>query len=142
MSTLRTRLIRLAHANPEIRPHVLPLLARVSKQAADDGDQDTIKWMDAAKKRLDSVETTLAEARDNLEAVIDGLAEAHKNMVLANTDVMDAETEDLERDLMGLSRSASQTLKGMIRVVEDYRFKAKEAIEQYDSEIEFLKKQS
>jgi hypothetical protein len=30
MSVLRSRLIRLAHANPELRPHLLPLLKEAS----------------------------------------------------------------------------------------------------------------
>lgn len=32
--TLRTRLIRLAHAKPELRPHLLPLLAGQQKRAS------------------------------------------------------------------------------------------------------------
>jgi hypothetical protein len=34
MSDLRSRLIRIAHSNPEMRPHVLPLVAPTSKQAS------------------------------------------------------------------------------------------------------------
>jgi hypothetical protein len=33
---LRSRAIRLAHANPELRPHLLPLLSGVEKSASDD----------------------------------------------------------------------------------------------------------
>ena len=35
MSDLRTRLIRLAHSNPELRPHVLPLVAAAKLPVAD-----------------------------------------------------------------------------------------------------------
>lgn len=38
MSDLRTRLIRLAHTNPELRQHILPL---VSERVAADEDQYT-----------------------------------------------------------------------------------------------------
>lgn len=34
MSDLRTRLVRLAHADPSLRPHLLPILASTAKQAA------------------------------------------------------------------------------------------------------------
>lgn len=34
MSDLRSRLIRLAHTNPELRPHLLPLVADVGRTAA------------------------------------------------------------------------------------------------------------
>lgn len=34
MSDLRNRLIRLAHSNPELRPHVLPLVADAGRTAA------------------------------------------------------------------------------------------------------------
>jgi len=33
MSTLRSKVIRLAHAKPELRPHLLPLVARRRKEA-------------------------------------------------------------------------------------------------------------
>jgi hypothetical protein len=44
MSDLRSKVIRLAHTKPELRPHLLPLLTQ-SKQAAKDSSLDPRKAM-------------------------------------------------------------------------------------------------
>lgn len=54
MSTLRSKIIRLAHANPALRPHLLPLVkaaAWVSPTDAPKPLQDLIKKVVAATKR-------------------------------------------------------------------------------------------
>ncbi len=43
MSSLRSKVIRLAHANPELRPHLLPLL----KDAGEDGVTSGRTWGDS-----------------------------------------------------------------------------------------------
>lgn len=50
---LRNRLIRLAHANPALRPHLLPLLA-TQKRAEDEGsvrDAVLLRWRQLAKEQ-------------------------------------------------------------------------------------------
>jgi hypothetical protein len=43
MSSLRSKVIRLAHANPELRPHLLPLL----KEAGEEGVTSGRTWGDS-----------------------------------------------------------------------------------------------
>lgn len=47
MSTLRSKVIRLAHANPSLRPHLLPLLAGGSRVAAADVDDFVDGYVEA-----------------------------------------------------------------------------------------------
>lgn len=60
--TLRTKLIRLAHEKPEIRPHILPLL--VTKTSARDANAEFQVKMKVAQKLVDDLKKALVyEAR-------------------------------------------------------------------------------
>lgn len=60
MSDLRSRVIRLAHQQPSLRPHLLPLLTRTASTP------DTI-YLTALKNLSD-----LSELSENVQEVIDG----------------------------------------------------------------------
>ena len=68
MATLRSSLIRLAHQNPELRPHLLPLLS-VDKQAAL-----------SLKKELITPATASAKPLPPMEALTVGPWAIHKNI--------------------------------------------------------------
>jgi hypothetical protein len=82
-STLRTKLIRQAHANPSLRPHLLPLIAAEggSKLAA---TLDT----EALQQKLDKMSSLLIQIRTSMppgyarireiEAVSDALVDLRK----------------------------------------------------------------
>lgn len=77
--TLRTNLIRLAHSNPEMRPHLLPLLKkaqrlhprmvdRLTLDQAEDMVQDLMERLgDTLKSELDRYRADAYEARQNAE---------------------------------------------------------------------------
>ncbi len=54
---LRSKLIRLAHANPELRPQIMPLLGKTAKAYYDKYDRDGDSLF-LKKNRLDKVELT------------------------------------------------------------------------------------
>lgn len=56
MTTLRTSLIRLAHQQPELRPHLLPLLSDRTAAALDAKAIEKLKELDAELTRLDVVD--------------------------------------------------------------------------------------
>ena len=75
MNTLRTATIKLAHANPELRPHLLPILAEGSpKQAKLMARQEAI-----LKAYLESVGSQAAMSYDDLPAQVRAALERVKD---------------------------------------------------------------
>lgn len=71
---LRTKLIRLAHQNPELRPHLLPLLAKQGK-TADVPDQFVPEW-----KRLETrFNQTMKKIQDGLRDYTDIMRDIKNN---------------------------------------------------------------
>jgi hypothetical protein len=57
MSDLRSKVIRLAHTKPELRPHLLPLLTGQSKQAAKPSPKDKAEFEKLFKKMMAAAES-------------------------------------------------------------------------------------
>lgn len=74
MDTLRSRLIRLAHANPEVRPRVLPLLVKTAG-----GNPDLVKLekdLLAAQKSVNKVVALLKKVPANPDGDEDVISSA------------------------------------------------------------------
>lgn len=82
-STLRTKLIRQAHANPSLRPHLLPLIVSGGepKQAASFDADSLQQKLDKMNSLLIQIRTSMppgyARIRE-IEAVFDALLDLEK----------------------------------------------------------------
>lgn len=65
MSDLRKKVIRLAHLNPALRPHLLPLL-KEQKQAAGPLTERDLKQME---RELDDIESTHDDLMRQIESL-------------------------------------------------------------------------
>lgn len=67
MSTLRSGLIRLAHENPSMRPHILPLLAGAKTAAL--SEDEAVELHDDLREDSTMLDDLLKKARKNPESV-------------------------------------------------------------------------
>jgi hypothetical protein len=106
MSDLRSRVIRLAHANPALRPHLLPLL----KRAAGPGDA-------VLSKALDNL-ADLAELSANAQEIIDGFNLHYASGRVAGLDPQIASEHQILRKVTEGKKLADQTVKAMKNLVK------------------------
>lgn len=102
--TLRARVIRLAHERPDLRPHLLPLLAEHHKEAWGLAPRDAISFgyvgygADEAGKSMASV---VAEAKQQTRVQADKLWRQLAAEIISNESVDDQ--PDLSRRVVALS---------------------------------------
>ena len=118
MSTLRSKLIHLAHSNPELRQELLPLLKTGAYSALESG------WMSEAGRSFERVSGEMVEALNHVNAAVNNLTEASKFARSGNTDVSSNESEDLERAIAALSREMTSMVKKMVPEIQKIRYEA------------------
>lgn len=106
MSDLRSRVIRLAHAKPELRPALLPLL----KEATAPGDA-------AYMKALDNL-SDLAELTENAQEIIDGFNLHYASGRVAGMDPQIASEYAILTKVIEGQKLADQTVKAMENLVK------------------------
>lgn len=106
MSDLRSKVIRLAHANPALRPHLLPLL----KSAAGPGDA-------VLSKALDNL-ADLAELSANAQEIIDGFNLHYASGRVAGMDPQIASEYQILTKVTEGQKLADQTVKAMENLVK------------------------
>lgn len=95
MSTLRSNLIRLASANPELRPHLLPLLKEGMEHASPEALQKYLKDHPGADKSKHSVKKQTEEDEESdLDALHDWTDENSEDLAEENFDQMEPDDED------------------------------------------------
>ena len=113
MTTLRTKLIRLAHQQPSLRPHLLPLLKTA---ALDASTKAKLMELDAEIARLDLAERADKLAKDiykprydaeNLSRSARELKEVAEEMAEARTEI-----ETVALRLKGVRRTIRTLLEG------------------------------
>lgn len=78
MTTLRSKLIHLAHAKPDVRPHVLPLLKQAGKKVTKDIRHPFYEAGDSISILKDAVAGDPATKADQkLKLALQDLEEAH-----------------------------------------------------------------
>lgn len=116
MSTLRGKLIRLAHEKPELRPHLLPMLKKAMKYRGIDSKADI--WTTLYETALSLTELILME--------FVALSKSYKvsrkgNIVRGQTDThgfqVTISTVDLLHEARGIVRVEIQTLSGEGRLL-------------------------
>jgi hypothetical protein len=106
MSDLRSRVIRLAHQQPSLRPHLLPLLTRTASTP------DTI-YLTALKNLSD-----LSELSENVQEVIDGFNLHYASRRKAGIDPeIQSEKEVFQKASEGL-KLADQTVTALTGLVQ------------------------
>lgn len=105
MSDLRSRVIRLAHAKPELRPALLPLL----KEAAAPGDSTYMKALDNL--------SDLAELTENAQEIIDGFNLHYASGRVAGLDPQIASEYQILTKVTEGQKLADQTVKAMENLV-------------------------
>lgn len=106
MSDLRSRIIRLAHAKPELRPALLPLL----KEAAAPGDATYMKALDNL--------ADLAELTENAQEIIDGFNLHYASGRVAGLDPQIASEYQILTKVTEGQKLADQTVKAMENLVK------------------------
>ena len=106
MSDLRSRVIRLAHAKPELRPALLPLL----KEAAAPNNT-------AYMKALDNL-SDLAELTENAQEIIDGFNLHYASGRVAGMDPQIASEYAIHTKVTEGQKLADQTVKAMENLVK------------------------
>jgi hypothetical protein len=115
MSSLRSKVIRLAHQQPALRPHLLPLLVRTA------GNPDAA-YMDALENLSD-----LSDLTENVQDVIDGFHLHYASGRVAGMDPkIKSEYEVLTKAQEG-QKLADQTVKSLENLVRLFPEEAKYA---------------
>lgn len=98
--SLRERVIRLAHANPNLRPHLLPLLTAADKTAAKD-TMDFVTWALATQKPISTDRVLAFLERHGVEQSVD-VAESKRGKPLAKGELVEIQANNAPSDLKDL----------------------------------------
>ena len=119
--SLRTQLIRLAHSNPNLRPHLLPILKASDEQrkvAAQD-TADFVLWALKSQHRIPTDRVITFLERNGVEQAITDPSESKRGKPLALGELVEVQSNNAPSDLVDLLRPFHLQKGNIIKVEGD-----------------------
>lgn len=110
MSDLRSKIIRLAHQNPELRPHLMPLLTKTAGPMVFESVDSSKSDYGAAKEAMNNAVAYLRMAEESASTAFDAAINGAEQNPGKGHNLLVKDVSKIHKDLTDFRRSQSRPM--------------------------------